>query len=174
MNYIIFASESSQGISALGVNMQAFIIQLITFGLVLALLVKFAFKPIVKILEKRRVTVEDGVKLGLEAEAQRIRLKEQTDEILRNTHQEADKIISNSHHEAREISRDARAAAHNRSDQILRDAQIEIIEETQQARLKLGKEISALVSEATEVIIHEKIDSKKDNELIKKTVEGHQ
>jgi F-type H+-transporting ATPase subunit b len=173
MQPIIFAAtETNQGIGVLGVNLQAFIIQVITFVLVILVLKRYAFKPIVNMLDKRRQTIEDGVKLGLEMEEQKILMKEKSDEIIRQSHAEADKIVGNAHKEARDISRDARNAAHNRSNQILQEAQTRIAEETQQSRLKLEKDIAGLVSEATEVIVHEKVDSKKDNELIKKTVKG--
>ena len=58
--------DSSSGLGALGINASAFVIQLITFILVFLVLRQWAFKPILKILNERRETIEKGVKLGQE------------------------------------------------------------------------------------------------------------
>ena len=52
------------------------------------------------------------------------------------------------------------------------DAEARINEETEQAKRKLEKEIVGLVSEATEVIVDEKVDAKKDAALIAKALKG--
>ncbi len=46
------------------------------------------------------------------------------------------------------------------------------MEETEHARRKLEKDLVGLVSEATEAVVGEKVDAKKDAELIKKAMKG--
>lgn len=52
------------------------------------------------------------------------------------------------------------------------DAHDRIEEDKKQAKRSLEKDIVGLVSEATETIVHEKVDSKKDAELIDKAIKG--
>ena len=59
-----FAADDSSGIGALGVDSKALVIQLVTFLLAFLVLQKFAFKPIIKMMDARRQTIEDGVALG--------------------------------------------------------------------------------------------------------------
>jgi F0F1-type ATP synthase membrane subunit b/b' len=54
----------------------------------------------------------------------------------------------------------------------LADAEVRIHEETEHARRNLEKELVGLVSEATETIVGEKVDAKKDAELVKKAMKG--
>jgi F-type H+-transporting ATPase subunit b len=169
---LYFAAESSGGspLDALGVNGKAFLIQLITFVLVLLVLKRFAFKPITRLLAERRKVIDDGVKMGLEMEKERAKLEADTAQIMRDARSEADKIISNGQKEAREIIREAEKAGQRKVDTMLADAEARIAEETQQAKRKLEKEIVGMVSEATEAIVEEKVDATKDAKLIDKAL----
>jgi F-type H+-transporting ATPase subunit b len=172
---IVFAAESAHaeeatGLGALGVSLESFIIQLITFFLVFMLLKKFAFTPIGKMLEKRRQTIDDGVRLGQKLERQQEKMDQEAAKITKEARHEADRIISNANKDARQIQRDAEKAANRKADAMLSDAEARIKEDTQQAKQKLEKEIVGIVSEATEAIVGEKVDSKKDDEIIQKII----
>ncbi len=165
-------AETTSGIGALGISLSAFVIQLITFVLVFLLLKKFAFKPIVRLLEERRKVIDDGVKMGQKLEKERAKLDSEVVQVMRDARVEADKIIGNGQKEAREIIRDAEKVGARKVDTMLSDAEARINEETEQAKRKLEKEIVGLVSEATEAIVEEKVDSKKDAKLIDKALKG--
>lgn len=163
-------SSSSSGIGALGVSLEAFIIQLITFVFVFLILKRFAFTPIVNMLEKRHKTIEDGVKLGQKMEQEQAHLQEEAAKIIREAREEADRIIGDGQKEAREIIREAEKAGKRKVDAMLTDAEARIDEEADQARRKLEKEIASLISEATAAVVEEKVDSKHDSELIAKAI----
>lgn len=171
---ILFASteESASGIGALGVSPQAFIVQLITFTLVFLLLKKFAFAPIVRLLEERRKVIDNGVKMGQKLEKERAKLDAEVVKAMRDARTEADKIISNGQKEAREIIRDAEKAGARKVETMLSDAEARINEEKEQSKRKLEKEIVGMVSDATEAIVEEKVDAKKDAKLIDKALKG--
>ncbi len=172
---IFMASEttaSSSPLEALGVSPKVFIIQLVTFVLVFALLKKFAFGPIGKMLTERRKTIDAGVQMGLQMEKQKAQMDEQVIIALRDARLEADKIISNGHEEARDIIREAEKVAGRKTDLMLVDAEARIAEESVQARRKLEKDLIGLISEATEAIVGEKIDAKKDAQIVDRVIKG--
>ncbi|MGH9857094.1 MAG: hypothetical protein ACRD4B_04530, partial [Acidobacteriota bacterium] len=80
--------------------------------------------------------------------------------------------IANAHKEAREIVRESEKSAQRKVDTMVSDAEVRIKEETERARRGLEKDIVGLVSEATEAIVEEKVDPKKDAELIEKAIKG--
>lgn len=164
------AEESASGIGALGVSPSAFLVQLITFVIVFLLLKKFAFGPIVKLLEERRKVIDTGVKMGQKLEKERAKLDAEVVKVMRDARVEADKIIGNGQKEAREIIREAEKAGSKKVDTMLTDAEARIAEESEQAKRKLEKEIVGLVSEATEAIVEEKVDARKDAKLIDKAL----
>ncbi len=168
--YFAATEEASGGI--LGLSLQAFVIQIVTFILVFILLKKFAFNRIVKILDKRHEVIDKGVRHGLEMEKERERLEKETAKVVREARHSADEIISDAQKEAREAIRDAEKSANKKTEVMLADAEVRINEELDQARRKLEKEIVGLVSEATEAVVQEKVDAKKDAELIDRAIKG--
>lgn len=163
-------AEEATGLGALGVSLESFAIQLITFILVFLLLKKFAFSPIGRMLEKRRKTIDDGVRLGQKLERQQEKMDQEAAKVTREARHEADRIISNANKEARQIQRDAEKAANRKTDSMIADAEARIHEDAQAAKQKLEKEIVGIVSEATEAIVGEKVDPKKDAEIIEKVI----
>ncbi len=164
------ATDAAEQSGILGFNPQVLIFQILTFVLVFALLKKFAFDKIVAVLDNRHKVIDDGVRLGRKLERERDKMKEEAARITREARLEADRIIANSHKEAREILRDAEQAAKRKTDAMLADAEARINEDTQAAKRKLEKDIVGLVSEATEAIVGEKVDPKKDAEIIEKVI----
>lgn len=168
----IFGETSSSGIGALGINGQAFLIQLVTFVLAYFLLRKYAFAPILKVLTERRQTIEQGVKLGEEMREERAKLDDEISKTLQEARQQADGILADAHDSARDAAREAEEKARTKADNIIADAHTRTEQDAQRVRRELEKELVGLISDATEVIIDEKVDAKKDAALIDKALKG--
>lgn len=174
---LLFAAEeaaaSDSPLAALGVDGKSLVFQLITFLLVFLILQRFAFKPISKMLAERRKTIDEGVRAGQSLAKKRAELDKKELEIVKSARVEADKIVANAHKEARDVVREAEKAAARKADVIIGDAEVKITEETARAKKALEKDIVKLVSEATEALVGEKVDPKKDAALIDKILRGH-
>lgn len=170
MIYTLFAVAEAQttGIGALGISASAFIIQFISFSIVFILLRWLAFKPIGKLLEERRKTIDAGVKMGLEMEKEKAKLDTEVAKKMREARLETDKIIANAHKDARDVIREAEKSASRKTEAMLSDAEVRIEAETERAKMALEKDIIGLISEATEAIVGEKVDMAKDGEIIDK------
>jgi F-type H+-transporting ATPase subunit b len=174
MTHLLFAAEqSSSGIGALGISFSAFIIQLLTFVLVFMLLKKYAFTPVIKLLNDRRKVLDDGVKMGEKLAKEQTKFDAKLAETMAKAREEADHIIATGQKESREIVREAEKSAQRKADSILADAEVRINEEQERAKRALEKDIVGLVSEATEAIVGEKVDPKKDAEVIDKILRKH-
>lgn len=165
-----FAAESSSGIGALGVDAQAFLIQLVTFVLAFFVLKRYAFEPIVRVMQKRRETIEQGVKLGEEMQKEKVALEAKVAEELHKARQEADAIIASANDASREAIREAEDKARQKAAGILAEADSRIEQDAARVRKQLEKEAVQLISEATEAIIGEKVDAKKDAQLIERAL----
>lgn len=163
-------ADSSSGIGALGIDGRAFIIQLITFVLAYLVLRKWAFGPIMRVMNERRRIIEDGVKLGEKMQKEQTALEERVAKALADARTEADGIVATAQEEARSTVREAEEKARTKADGILNDAEERIKQDTQRARQKLEKELVGLISDATEAIIEEKVDATKDAALIDKAL----
>lgn len=170
-----FAAEAAgekSGLAVLGLDPKALLLQLATFVILFLLLKKFAFSKIIAVLEERRRTIDQGVDLGREMEDQKQKLDQKASEILQNARKEADNIIAAAHQDAGTVIKEAEGAATRKVDAMIADAHAHIAEETERARASLEQELAGLVARATEALIQEKLDAKKDAALIERVLKG--
>jgi len=158
--------DSSTGIGALGFSGSAFLIQLITFILAYFVLRRYAFGPILEAMRRRKETIDQGVQLGEQMKKEKAELEAKVDSELHAARVEADKILGEAHTSGRQAIQAAEEAARIKADGILASADDRIKQDTALASKRLKNELSGLVGEATEAIIHEKLDVKKDASLI--------
>lgn len=158
--------ETASGIGALGLDGQAFIVQLITFLLVFFILYKFVFHKIVNILDKRQKTIEEGVNLTSEMQAEKEKLDAEVDHIRKQTRSEADALIAETKDKASLIIKQSEEKAQAKADQIIKEAKQKIIEESDKAKRKLEGEIVGLIVDATEEVTRQKLDDDKDRQLV--------
>jgi F-type H+-transporting ATPase subunit b len=169
---LLIFGDSSSGLGALGFDGSAFVIQLITFVLAYLVLRRYAFGPILRILSERRETIESGVKLGEQMSREKANLEQQVAEALHAARQQADIIISGAQDMARQAILEAEDKAREKAADILKEADSQITQDTARARQQLEKELVGLVADATEAIIQEKVDTKKDAVLIERALKG--
>ncbi len=154
------------GIAVLGIDPKAVILQAGTFLLLFLIVKKFALRGIIDTLEQRRLTIDKGVELGQEMEKKKIEFDAEVDKLRRQARSAADDIIAAAHKDAGQIIKDGEASAAQKVQSMLDDAEARIGREMAKARTELRAEMQNLVADATEVIIHEKLDAKKDASLL--------
>ncbi len=164
------AAEEKTGVAVLGIDFKAVILQAGTFVLLFLIVRKFALKKIVTTLEERRLTINKGVDLGLEMEQKKAEFDEQLKKLHIEARQKADEIIANANKESGDIIKAGEASATAKVEQMLKDAEARIEREMVEARKELKAEMLGLVADATEVIIDEKLDAKKDASLISRAL----
>jgi F-type H+-transporting ATPase subunit b len=163
---LVADTSSSSGIGSLGIDAKALVIQLITFLLAFWVLQHWAFKPIVKIMEQRRKTIEDGVTLGEQMKKDKAALESKVAETLAKARTEADGIIADASDTARQVVRDGEEKAQEKAAVIVKEGEERAAAEMTRARKKLEGQIIGWVSDATEAIIGEKVDAQKDAAII--------
>ncbi|HUD06733.1 MAG TPA: F0F1 ATP synthase subunit B [Candidatus Saccharimonadales bacterium] len=168
-----FAANSS-GIGALGFSGQAFLIQLVTFILAYLVLRHYAFGPILKMMKQRRDTIEGNVKLAEKLQAEQVEMEEKVEKLLHQARREADGIIAQAQDAGRQAIRDAEEKSRQKAANILSEAEAQIVQNTQRVRQKLEKELIGLIADTTEAIIEEKVDAKKDGQLIERALRERQ
>lgn len=166
-------ADSSSGIGALGIDGKALVIQLVTFVLAFWVLQHWAFKPIVKMMDRRRETIEKGVKLGEQMQKEQVELEQKVAKALHDARKQADDIIAAAHEQGRQAIADAEEKARTKAEGIVAAAEDRVQQDVRRARKQLEAEVVGLISEATEAIIDEKVDAKKDAALIDKALKEH-
>ena len=130
-------ADSSSGLASLGIDGKAFIIQLVTFLLVLWVLKRWAFGPIVKLMDQRRKTIEDGVSLGEQMRKDKAELEGQVAKTLREARVKGDSLVADAQDEARDVIHEAEAKAQEKAEIILNEAKERTKQEVARARKQL-------------------------------------
>lgn len=146
-------------LSSLGINGPFLIAQIFNFFILLILLRRFLFKPMVNMLETRKQRIADGLQAAemarREAEAERAQLQSQLDAERREALDRiaaaskrgetlAAEIEGSARQDAQKIMDDARSEAVRERDRIIAEAQDQIAELAMLAAEKvLGRELSS-------------------------------
>lgn len=166
-----FGAETAGGLGALGINLQGFLFQLITFVLVLLLLRKYVYGRLVDTLEARRKAVVESLDNAKEAAAELEKTNQKTAELLKEARKEAGDILATAQKEAAAVVEEAEQKASKRADHLLEQAEARIHTDIAAAKANLQHELVGLVTAATEKVLRQKLDAKADNALVKKALE---
>lgn len=150
----------------LGINLGYLIVQVFNFLVVVVVLSRFVFKPILNMLETRKQTIEQGLEDARVANEAKAQAEEQ-----------AAKILAEAKHKAREETRLAAEKAERLVFEIKAEAEKDIAkmrdaarEEAEQVRTQaLGElrgEVASLAIAAAQKVIGESLDDKRQRALI--------
>lgn len=166
------ATTDSSPVAVLGLNWKIFIAQIVNFGIVIFILWKWVFKPITAGLQARTEKIEKSLR---DAETT---VKEK-EEFGKWKELEMTKVRS----QATSIVVAAEAQGQKAKDEILKQAQEEqqkaiehakkqIEIEKNRAMASAKAELADLITNATEKVIKQKMDSAKDKEMIKEILKS--
>lgn len=171
----MFMASSEAGspslLSALGIDWKLLVVQAIAFLVLVWILGKFVYPAIIKSIDDRRTAIEAGLKEAKESHEALEKAEAKIEKILADARKEADDILARSHQEAATMVAEAEGKAKQRAEQIVEDARAQLDADVAKARQALKTETVKLVATATEHVIHEKLDDRKDANLITKALE---
>ena len=146
--------------------------QMVNFIIVLLVLYKFAYKPILKMLNDRTNKIEKGLK-DSEAAAKKLEdVAGEEKEILAIAKKEAQEIIRKSEETAKKNQDTMLSRTKDESEKILASAKKKIEQEKEKMMAEIKSEVADLVVVATGKILGEKIDSEKDKKIIENSIKS--
>ncbi len=173
MNSILYlaATEATVGsesglFTALGIDVKLLALQGLAFLILVFILGKFVYPHLIKAIDNRRETIEAGLRDAKKAQQELAQVEQNVSEIIRTARLEANDIVVHSRKEAAALVEAAEQKASKQADHIVAEARVQMDHELTAARLALKKETAELVARATEQIIKERIDVKKDAGLL--------
>lgn len=139
---------------------------LLFFSLILWILAKFAWKPILNSLKNREKTIDEALQSAELAKAEMVRLKSDNEKILAEARQERDKLMKEARTIKDKIIVDAQEQAQQEANKIIESAKQSIENEKKSAINEVKTQIALLSISIAEKVLKEKLDSKKQTELI--------
>ncbi|NVO08586.1 MAG: F0F1 ATP synthase subunit B [Bacteroidales bacterium] len=126
---------------------------LISFGLVLFVLKKFAWKPIMEGLKSREETISKSLRQAEEARNEIKKLQEYNEELAEKARAERELALKEAKSLRDKIVEEAKAQAQAEAQKIIEKSKILIIQERENAQKELAQMVSKLALEITEKIL---------------------
>jgi len=145
---------------------------IITFLLLLFILKKAAWKPLLSALQKREDTIANSIQKAEQAKVDAEKLLKEHSERLAQAEAEAQRIINEGRQLAEKIKENITSEAKAISDKIIKESKEEIEKSRQAAIESLKKDISQIAILAASKIISENLDEKVDKKLVDKMIEN--
>ncbi|HEY4516414.1 MAG TPA: F0F1 ATP synthase subunit B [Candidatus Paceibacterota bacterium] len=142
--------------AAFGVNWKLLLIQAVNFGLLLAALSYFLYKPILKIIDERREKIAEGVRIANAAAKKLEDAKGESDSMIGAAAKEAEELVATARMRADEKGSEMMKQAQSRSDALLSEAQARAEEAKRQAIQESEREIARAAMLAAEKIMKQK------------------
>lgn len=133
---------------------------LLSFSIVLFILGKFAWKPILKTLKEREDSIEKALKAAEEARTEMQRLQANNEQIIIEARKQADVIIKEARELKEKIISDAKQQANLETEKILKNAKLSIENEKIQALNEIRNQIAEFSVMIAEKVIRKELQEK--------------
>ena len=138
----------------------------ITFVVLLILLYKVAWKPILSIIDKRENTIQDSLDNAKNAQEDAEKLLSKHEEMIKSAEQEAQKLFKENRDLAEKSKQDILDQAQKSAQDLIERAKADIEKEKEAALVSLRTEVADLAIGATRKIIGESLDEAKHREMV--------
>lgn len=144
-----------QIIAVFGVNWKLLLIQGVNFGLLLALLYKFLYKPVLHMVDTRRAKIENAIKDSERMESELGQAEAEKARILRDATQKGDELIESAkkHAETSEIT--IMKDAHRKAVHLLNEAERRTNREHEEMMQKAEREVARMAVLSAEKILRQ-------------------
>jgi F-type H+-transporting ATPase subunit b len=136
------------------------IAQAITFAVLITVIVKFVWPPLLKAIESRQKEIADGLAAAQEGKSALENAAKKSEVTIGEAKQKASEIIGQAEKRATQIVEEAKANAKTEGERIKESARAEIEQEVNRAKEGLRAQVSALAVSGAEKILRKEIDAK--------------
>jgi F-type H+-transporting ATPase subunit b len=143
----------------------------ITFLLLLVVLGKFAWGPIVKMLDEREKTIREAIDAAKKERAEAEKLLGEQKESLAKASREAAELAKKNQLEVEALRQELTAKAKKEADDLVATARRQIVEEKSKAIAELKSQVADLAIEAAGKLVKASLDEKAQRQLVQEYLE---
>lgn len=153
-----------------GVDWPHLIAQIISFGIVCIVLHRFAYKPILKMLEERRQQIEQGLADRERIRAELARTEAQRQEVILQANARATKLIEEAHAAAARVQEHETQKALAAAEQIIAKSHEAAEQDYARMLTELKREVGRLVVQATATVAGKVLTADDERRMAEETV----
>lgn len=154
----------------LGIEPIQFLTQVFNFVIMIILLTKFLYKPILKALEERRKKIQEGLSYAQKMQTESQENEKKREEIITHAKEEARKIIEEGKKMGKQVEGELIQKAHAEANSILEKAREELAMEKTQMERELRIQTVEIAKGWVEVVLRKVLSSKTQQAIINKKI----
>jgi F-type H+-transporting ATPase subunit b len=155
----------------IGVDYTLLAFQIINFIVLMWLLKKFLYRPILKLIENRQKEIDDSLKLKEEIEKKEEELGKEKEKMLQETREESQLLIEKLKRDAGKIKDKIIKEGKKEKDAIIKKAQVQIDAERKKMEAQVEKEAIELAAMMASKVLSSILSDDLQHKLIKKEVD---
>jgi len=145
--------------------------QTFVFLLLVFLLFKLAWKPILSSLKEREKSIQEALDTAENARLEIVKLKSDNETLLKQAREERDKMLRDAREASNRLKEEAQLTAKKSADKIIEDARVAIGIEKQAALKEIKIQVAMFSLEIAEKLLRENLSNdKSQKELVEKYV----
>lgn len=168
--FVAFASSGEVG-GPLDVNPGLIIWTVVTFVILLFLLKKVAWGPILKSLNERETFIKDSLEKAENAQKEAEKLLEENNANLAKAEEEAQKVIAQGREYSEKLKEQMLEESKAEAKKMIEDAKAEIDSKNKEAFNLLKEQVADIAIQASEKILRENLDSEKQKKIVQKYID---
>ncbi len=153
-----------------GINLLAFISQLVSFGIVFVLLWRWGFPAIMRTLDKRQAVIREGVENAEKARRDLAEATARAEQVMLDARRQAQDTIAQAAKAAEAEAERIREEARTQAEQIGRQQVERIQQEAARARAELSRLVVNLSINAASKVIGRSVDDNDNRRLVEEFV----
>lgn len=147
-----------------------FIWTILTFLVLVALLTKFGWQPLMQMLDARQESIKKSLSDADNARRELEQLQQESSQIIRKARVEAESIISKSWSDAEKLREEMKQKARAEADAIVKESQRQIELETGRALRQIRSEVADLSIAIASKVIQRNVTKEDNDRLIQDTL----
>lgn len=154
----------------LGIEPKLLLAQVVNFLVILFVLQKLLYRPILTMLEKRKKQIEEGVALTEKLRSEEEKLKEKEEKALGKARDEALAIIEEAKKQAKDVEKDLVVQAHEEASAIIARAHEEAKEVAKSSQTAVRKQAVDLALVMAKRLLSSVLSSKDQHQVLAKQI----
>ena len=159
------------GLANLGVSLPTLLAQIVNFVILFGLLYLFAYRPIMRMLDKRSGKIKESMEHTEYIREQAAHAEEEAEKRINAASEEGQKVVARAVRTGEELRQQSQEEARQEADSLITRARVEIQRERDDAIDELRREFADLTILAAGKVIDRSLDKKAHRQLIDKVLE---
>lgn len=155
---------------ALGLDPIKLLVQFVAFGGLIILMYRFAYNPVLKVIDERAQRIREGMETAEAIKRERAETEERAKQQLDESRKEAQAIVARAHEIGERTVAESTQRAREEAEKIIERARAEIRLEKEQAMADLRKSVADLVVLAASRVVGQSLDTQSHYRLIDEVI----